>query len=114
MVSLIIHRHQRQSCEQKCYSSRSTSEKPSLSARDFDPLLDDLIERKGNRASEEMLLLHSRLSSQEELFARETLTRQVVETRSRSMKEEIVRLQKSMEEKDGLRQESGTSASDRD
>ncbi|XP_042476480.1 nuclear envelope-associated protein 2-like isoform X1 [Macadamia integrifolia] len=96
----------------------SISEKPSSSssAREFDPLLKDLSEKKQSfrrnvvSLAAELKDVRSRLASQEESFARETLTRQVAETRARSMEEEIVRLEKSLEERDGQLQASASTA----
>ncbi|KAJ4968626.1 hypothetical protein NE237_015327 [Protea cynaroides] len=90
----------------------SISNTASSSARVFDPLLKDLSEKKQSfrrhvtSLAAELKDVRSRLASQEEKFARETLTRQVVETKARCMEEEIVQLQKSLEEKDGQLQAS--------
>ncbi|KAF8395716.1 hypothetical protein HHK36_019666 [Tetracentron sinense] len=60
----------------------SVSEKPSSSERDLDPLLKDLSEKKQSfrrhvvSLATELKDVRSRLASQEESFARETLTRQ--------------------------------------
>ncbi|KAJ8620421.1 hypothetical protein MRB53_028950 [Persea americana] len=84
----------------------------SSSARDFDPLLKDLTEKKlsfrRNVASlaTELKDARSRLASKEESFAREALTRQVAETKAKGMEEEICSLRKSLEERTGQLQAS--------
>ncbi|XP_043723162.1 nuclear envelope-associated protein 2-like isoform X1 [Telopea speciosissima] len=94
----------------------SISEKPSSSTREFDPLLKDLSEKKQSfrrnvvSLAAELKDVRGRLASQEESFARETLTRQVAETRARSLEEEMVRLQKSLEDRDGQLQASASTA----
>ncbi|KAF8387712.1 hypothetical protein HHK36_026366 [Tetracentron sinense] len=95
----------------------SVTEKPSSSARELDPLLKDLSEKKQSfrrnvvSLAAELKDVRSRLAAQEDSFAREILTRQaklsgsgnsqVAETRARSMEEEMFGLQKSLEEKNG-------------
>nr|DAD32976.1 TPA_asm: hypothetical protein HUJ06_011827 [Nelumbo nucifera] len=93
-----------------------TLDKPSLPARELDPLLKDLDEKKQSfrrnvvSLAAELKDVRSRLASQEESFARETLSRRVAETNARRMEEEIFRLQKSLEERDGQLQESTSTA----
>ncbi|KAK9136572.1 hypothetical protein Sjap_007166 [Stephania japonica] len=83
----------------------SISEDSSSSEQDLDPLLKDLNEKKHSFRRNVLCLaaelkdVRSRLASQEELFTREALTRQVAETRARTMEEEMVRLQTSLEER---------------
>lgn len=63
-------------------SSRSLA-LPSMPARDIDPLLKDLNEKKQNfrrnvvSLAAELKEVRSRLASQEQSYAKETLTRQV-------------------------------------
>ncbi|XP_061367238.1 nuclear envelope-associated protein 2-like [Gastrolobium bilobum] len=92
----------------------SISEKPSssgslpltsIAARDVDPLLKDLNDKKQSfrrnvvSLAAELKELRSRLASQEESYAKETLTRQKAETNAKSMELEIDRLQKKLEER---------------
>eukprot|EP00262_Sarcandra_glabra_P004823 TRINITY_DN16061_c0_g1_i1.p1 TRINITY_DN16061_c0_g1~~TRINITY_DN16061_c0_g1_i1.p1 ORF type:complete len:342 (-),score=74.36 TRINITY_DN16061_c0_g1_i1:175-1200(-) len=95
----------------------SESERPTASsARELDPLLKDLTEKKQNfrrnvvSLATELKDVRSRLASQEESFARETRTREVAETKAKSMEDEIWRLQKSLEERNGQLQASTSSA----
>ncbi|KAF8394735.1 hypothetical protein HHK36_020952 [Tetracentron sinense] len=99
----------------------SVSDKPSSSVRDLDPLLKDLSEKKLTfrrslvSLAAEVKDVRSRLASQEESFARETLTRQawilqVAETRAKGMEEEIFLLQKSLEERNEQLQVSASTA----
>ncbi|OVA16662.1 hypothetical protein BVC80_1543g96 [Macleaya cordata] len=107
----------------------SISEDPSSSsyARELDPLLKDLSEKKQNfrrnvvTLAAELKDVRTRLASQEESFVRETLTRQAckifffcyekkAETKARSMEEEIIRLQKSLEERNGQLQTTASTA----
>ncbi|XP_010270972.1 PREDICTED: synaptonemal complex protein 1-like [Nelumbo nucifera] len=82
------------------------SEKPSASARDLDPLLKDLDEKRQSfrrnvvSLATELKDARSQLALQEESFAQEILSRRVAETRAKSMEEEVLQLQKSLEERD--------------
>ncbi|KAL7082209.1 hypothetical protein ACP275_14G085500 [Erythranthe tilingii] len=73
-------------------------------AREVDPLLKDLNEKKQNfrrnvvSIAAELKEVRARLASQEQCFAEETLTRQEAETKAKMMEEEIRRLQKNLEE----------------
>lgn len=75
------------------------------STREIDPLLKDLDEKKLSfrrnvvSLAAELKDVRSRLSSQEESFAKESSTRQEAETRARNMEHEICRLQKSLDER---------------
>lgn len=77
----------------------------SSSGRELDPLLKDLSEKKLSfrknvvSLAAELKDVRSRLASQEQLFTKEALTRQVAETKARSMEEEILHLQKNLEER---------------
>ncbi|KAF8401225.1 hypothetical protein HHK36_012154 [Tetracentron sinense] len=94
----------------------SVSDKPSSSVRDLDPLLKDLSEKKQTfrrnvvSLAAELKDVRSRLVSQEESFARETLTRQASETRGKSMEEKIFRLQQSLEDRNSQLQASDSTA----
>ncbi|TKY52346.1 hypothetical protein E2542_SST23866 [Spatholobus suberectus] len=99
----------------------SVSEKPSssltsIAARDVDPLLQDLNEKKQSfrrnvvSLAAELKELRSRLASQEQSYAKETLTRQEAETNAKNMEMEIGRLQKKLEEKNEQIQASASSA----
>ncbi|XP_057724211.1 uncharacterized protein LOC130940167 isoform X2 [Arachis stenosperma] len=92
----------------------SASEKPSSSssvtstvalARDIDPLLKDLNEKKQSfkrnvvSLAAELKDIQNRLASQEQSYAKETLTRKEAETKAKSMEFEIGRLQKKLEER---------------
>lgn len=72
---------------------------------EVDPLLKDLSEKKQSfrrsvvSLAAELKEVRGRLASQEQSFARETLTRQEVESRAKKMEEEINRLQKNLEQK---------------
>lgn len=89
---------------EKSSSSRSLR-LSSVAARDIDPLLKDLNEKKQSfrrnvvSLAAELKEARSRLISQEQSFARETLTRQEAEVKARNMEEEIDRLQKRLEER---------------
>ncbi|XP_014511059.1 nuclear envelope-associated protein 2 isoform X1 [Vigna radiata var. radiata] len=93
-------------------SSSSTSSK---AVREVDPSLQDLNEKKQSfrrnvvSLAAELKELRSRLSSQEQSYARETLTRQEAETNAKNMELEIGRLQKSLEQKDQQLQASASS-----
>ncbi|XP_058076706.1 nuclear envelope-associated protein 2-like isoform X2 [Magnolia sinica] len=79
----------------------------SLTAREVDPLLKDLTEKKKNfrhsvvSLAAELKDVRGRLASQAESFARETLTRQAAEAKARSMEDVICQLQRRLEEKNG-------------
>lgn len=94
----------------------STSSSSSVAAREIDPLLKDLSEKKQSfrrnvvSLAAELKEVRSRLSFQEQSFARETLTRQEAETKAKNMEEEICRLQKSLEERNGQLQASASNA----
>ncbi|KAJ0978692.1 hypothetical protein J5N97_014166 [Dioscorea zingiberensis] len=83
---------------------------------EVDPLLKDLSEKKQNfrrnvvSLAAELKDVRSRLSSREESFARETTTRKMAETKARSMEEEVGRLQKCLEEKNGRLQASAATS----
>lgn len=94
----------------------SISEKPASSARDMDPLLKDLNEKKQSfrrnvvSLAAELKEVRSRLALQEQSFVRETQTRQVAEARAKNMEDEMFRLQKSLEERNGEFQASASNA----
>ncbi|EOY11756.1 Encodes alpha-helical IF-like protein isoform 2 [Theobroma cacao] len=96
-------------------SAVSSSSQPVL-PRDFDPLLKDLNEKKQSfrrnvvSLAAELKEVRSRLASQEQSFAEETLTRQASETKARNMEEEIFRLQTRLEERNGQLQASASAA----
>ncbi|KAL5700640.1 hypothetical protein ACHQM5_026061 [Ranunculus cassubicifolius] len=79
----------------------------SSSARELDPLLKDLSEKKHNfrknvvSLAAELKDVRNRLASQEQLFTREAQTRQASETKARSMEEEILHLHKNLEDRNG-------------
>ncbi|KAL1347609.1 nuclear envelope-associated protein 1-like [Arachis hypogaea] len=92
----------------------SASEKPSSSssvmstvalARDIDPPLKDLNEKKQNfkrnvvSLAAELRDIRNHLASHEQSYAKETLTRKEAETKAKSMEFEIGRLQKKLEER---------------
>ncbi|XP_047162191.1 nuclear envelope-associated protein 2-like [Vigna umbellata] len=85
---------------------QSSSSTPTIAAREVDPSLQDLNEKKQSfrrnvvSLAAELKELRSRLSSQEQSYARETLTRQEAETNAKNMELEIGRLQKNLEQKD--------------
>ncbi|KAK7344302.1 hypothetical protein VNO77_13749 [Canavalia gladiata] len=99
----------------------SISEKPSssltssIAVRDADPLLKDLNEKKQSfrrnvvSLAAELKELRSRLASQEQLYTKETLTRQEAETNATNMELEIARLQEKLEEKNEQLQASASS-----
>ncbi|XVF05887.1 hypothetical protein REPUB_Repub06bG0000800 [Reevesia pubescens] len=99
-------------------SDQSTvpSSSPSVLPRDFDPLLKDLNEKKQSfrrnvvSLAAELKEVRSRLSSQEQSFAKETLTRQEAETKARNMEDEIFRLQTRLKERNGQLQASASAA----
>ncbi|XP_004495620.1 nuclear envelope-associated protein 2 [Cicer arietinum] len=77
----------------------------SIAARDVDPLLKDLNDKKQSfrrnvvSLASELKELRSRLASKEQSYVKETLTRQEAETNAKIMELEIGRLQKNLEEK---------------
>ncbi|KAL5981667.1 hypothetical protein ACLOJK_015730 [Asimina triloba] len=85
-------------------------------AQEIDPLLRDLTERNQSirrnivSLAAEVKDVRSKLASSEESLARETLTRQVAESKAKCMEEELCRLQKSLEERNGQLQASTSTA----
>ncbi|KAI3786760.1 hypothetical protein L1987_40699 [Smallanthus sonchifolius] len=83
---------------------------------EIDPLLRDLSEKKQSfrrnvvSLAAELKDVRSRLSCQEESFAKESLTRQEAEARAKNMEEEISRLQKSLDERNLQLQASSSDA----
>ncbi|XP_068661432.1 nuclear envelope-associated protein 2-like isoform X2 [Aristolochia californica] len=81
---------------------------------EIDPLLKDLSEKKQSfrrnvvSLAAELKDVRSRLAMREESFAQETLTRQVAETKLKSMDAEFCRLQNRLEEKEEQLQASST------
>ncbi|OAY73586.1 polyamine-modulated factor 1-binding protein 1-like [Ananas comosus] len=75
-------------------------------AQDLDPLLKDLTEKKLSfkrsvvSLAAELKDVRNRLASQEESFAREARTREVAESKAKSMEEEVERLQICLQSKD--------------
>ncbi|KAI9157063.1 hypothetical protein LWI28_016344 [Acer negundo] len=96
--------------------SSMSSSSSSASARDIDPLLKDLNEKKQSfrrnvvSMAAELKEVRNRLASQEQSFVKETLTRQDAETKAKNMEEEICILEKKLEERNGQLQASATSA----
>ncbi|XP_056165223.1 nuclear envelope-associated protein 2-like isoform X2 [Syzygium oleosum] len=96
----------------------STFEESQVSSVGFDPLLSDLNEKKQSFRrnvlclASELQEVRSRLAFQEQSFAREALSRQATESRVREMEEEVIGLQRTLEEKDGELQAS-TSTSEK-
>ncbi|XP_009593723.1 nuclear envelope-associated protein 2-like isoform X1 [Nicotiana tomentosiformis] len=94
------------SVEERPSSSSSTSSTTS-SCMVVDPLLRDLSEKKQNfrrnvvSLAAELKEVRNRLASQEQSFVRETITRQVAESKAKKMEEEISKLQKNLEQKEG-------------
>lgn len=97
----------------------SVLEKPSSissSVRETDPLLKDLNEKKqGFRKNvvslaAELKEARNRLASQEQSFAKETVTRQEAEKKAKTMEVEISRLQERLEEKNGQLQVTASTA----
>ncbi|KAJ6795646.1 myosin-11-like [Iris pallida] len=86
-------------------ASEKSSSSSSLSSLELDPLLKDLTEKKLSfrknvvSLATELKDMRSRLASQEESFIRETISRQVAETKAKSMEEEIGKLQSCLEER---------------
>ncbi|XP_056165224.1 nuclear envelope-associated protein 2-like isoform X3 [Syzygium oleosum] len=97
----------------------STFEESQVSSVGFDPLLSDLNEKKQSFRrnvlclASELQEVRSRLAFQEQSFAREALSRQATESRVREMEEEVIGLQRTLEEKDGELQAS-TSTSEKE
>lgn len=85
----------------------SSSSSSTTSSLVVDPLLKDLSEKKQNfrrnvvSLAAELKEVRSRLACQEQSFVRETLTRQEAESKAKKMEEEINKLQKNLEEKNG-------------
>ncbi|KVI07292.1 hypothetical protein Ccrd_014312 [Cynara cardunculus var. scolymus] len=83
---------------------------------EIDPLLRDLSEKKQNfrrnvvSLAAELKEVRTRLSFQEQSFAKESLTRQEAEARARNMELEISRLQKNLDEKNLQLQASSSDA----
>ncbi|XP_021635901.2 nuclear envelope-associated protein 2 isoform X2 [Hevea brasiliensis] len=100
----------------KASSSSSVSSSPSVSVRDIDPLLKDLNEKKQSfrrnvvSLAAELKEVRSRLASQEQSFAKETLIRQEAENKAKTMEEDICTLQKRLEERNGQLQASASTA----
>uniref|UniRef100_A0A2P2K271 Myosin-11 n=1 Tax=Rhizophora mucronata TaxID=61149 RepID=A0A2P2K271_RHIMU len=99
----------------------SISEQPlsnSLAApvEEFDPLLKDLNEKKQSfrrnvvSLAAELKEVRSRLASKEQLFAKETITRQEAENTAKKMGEQIYRLQKTLEERNCQLQSSASNS----
>lgn len=88
----------------------------SMSAREIDPLLKDLNEKKQSfrrnvvSLAAELKEVRSRLSFQEQSYAKEALTRQEVETKAKNMEDEIGRLHKTLEERNAKLQDSASTA----
>ncbi|KAI4369349.1 hypothetical protein MLD38_017797 [Melastoma candidum] len=80
---------------------------PSTSGAEIDPLLKDLHEKKQNfkrnvaSLASELKEVRSRLSLQEQSFARETIARQAAEAKAREMEDELIGLQKRLGDKNG-------------
>ncbi|KAI3445477.1 hypothetical protein Pfo_002142 [Paulownia fortunei] len=98
----------------------SASERPASSStvvREVDPLLKDLSEKKQNfrrnvvSLAGELKEVRSRLASQEQSSAKETLTRQEAETKVKNMEKEISKLEKSLEDRN-VQLEASTSAAE--
>ncbi|CAK7340434.1 unnamed protein product [Dovyalis caffra] len=93
----------------------SVSEK-STSVREIDPLLKDLNEKKQSfrknvvSLAAELKEVRNRLASQEQSFAKETITRQEAENKAKTMEEEISRLQERLEERNDQLQSSASAA----
>ncbi|GAB2277323.1 hypothetical protein Dimus_012031 [Dionaea muscipula] len=92
-------------------SSSSSLPRKSLvtaAGRDIDPLLEDLSEAKQRfrrnvvSMAAELKEVRSRLALTEQSYVQETLTRQASEAKARALEEEIDKLQKSLEERNGL------------
>ncbi|XP_022999555.1 nuclear envelope-associated protein 2-like [Cucurbita maxima] len=87
-----------------------------MSAQEVDPLLKDLNERKQSfrrnvvSLAAELKEARSRLSSQEESFAKEAQTRQEAETKAKNMEQAIERLHVELEDRDEQLKASANSA----
>lgn len=94
----------------------SSSSASSSSAREIDPLLRDLSEKKQNfrrnvvSLAAELKEVRTRLALQEQSYAKETLTRQEAEATARGMEEEVYRLHKTLDEKNKQLQASASNA----
>ncbi|KAJ7977812.1 myosin heavy chain, cardiac muscle isoform-like [Quillaja saponaria] len=94
----------------------SVSSGSSVLARDIDPLLKDLNERKQSfrrnvvSLAAELKEVRSRLATQEQTYAKETLIRQEAETKAKNMEGEIGKLQKRLEERNEQLQASASYA----
>ncbi|KAL5068865.1 hypothetical protein RYX36_019752 [Vicia faba] len=97
-------------------ASVSNSKLVSTSARDVDPLLRGLNDKKQSfrrnveSLASELKELRNRLASQEQSYVKETQTRQEAETNAKIMELEISRMQKKLEEKNEQLQASNFSA----
>lgn len=82
----------------------------------MDPLLKDLNEKKQSfrrnvvSLASELKDVRNRLAFQEQSYVKETLTRKEAEAKAKNMEEEINRLQKTLEERNGQVQASSTNA----
>ncbi|KAL6531489.1 hypothetical protein OROMI_027852 [Orobanche minor] len=98
-------------------SERESSSATATVAREVDPLLRDLNEKKQSfrrnvvSLAAELKDVRCRLAAQEHSFAKETLTRQEAETKAKMMADEISTLQKNLEEKN-VRLRASTSAAE--
>lgn len=94
----------------------SSSSASSSSAREIDPLLRDLSEKKQNfrrnvvSLAAELKEVRTRLALQEQSYAKENLTRQEAEATARGMEEEVYRLHKTLDEKNKQLQASASNA----
>ncbi|XP_018844283.1 nuclear envelope-associated protein 2-like [Juglans regia] len=94
-------------------ASEATSVIP---AGEIDPLLKDLNEKKQSfrrnvvSLAAELKEVRTRLTSQEQSYALETLTRQEAEAKAKNMEEEIGRLEKKLEERNAKLQASASTA----
>lgn len=94
----------------------SSSSASSSSAREIDPLLRDLSEKKQSfrrnvvSLAAELKEVRTRLALQEQSYAKETLTRQEAEATARGMEEEVYRLHKTLDEKNKQLQASASNA----
>ncbi|KAF5946788.1 hypothetical protein HYC85_017016 [Camellia sinensis] len=98
----------------------SSSSSSSSSPRNIDPLLKDLSEKKQSfrqnvvSLAVELKEVRSRLASQEHSFTLQTLSRQAcefeAEAKAKKMEEEMYRLQKNLEERNGQLQASASTA----
>lgn len=97
-------------------SSSSAASSSLYSAREIDPLLRDLTEKKQNfrrnvvSLAAELKDVRSRLASKEQSFTKEILTRQEAEAKAKKIEEEMYRLQKSLEDRNGQLQASASIA----